>query len=74
MVSCRAIWPARQQVSLCKHTLKKKKNTTLMDVGKLKATYQVAKCMFDAINSFITTAKTTFSLLNCNPSDGGKML
>lgn len=49
MVSCRAIWPARQQVSLCKHTLKKK-NTTLIDVGKLKATYQVAKCMFDAIN------------------------
>lgn len=28
MVSCRAIWPARQQVSLCKHTLKKKKHHT----------------------------------------------
>lgn len=43
-----------------------------MDVGKLKGTYQVSKHMFDAINPFITIAKTTISLLNCNLSDGGQ--
>lgn len=44
----------------------------LMDVGKLEGTHQVAKHMSDAINPFVTTAKTTISLLNCNPSEGGQ--